>query len=193
MLSLMKLPISTFLFIALLTMSGCSTQVGIKRGSETSLKVGPKVPPELSTEMLASANYTLIDPAVRHALTEAGEDFIVPIRGGSYHFPPSALVGHYSTVSVDAEHVTYGDLSGDGIPDALVRVTVGTDEFATTELAAFTASGGMPHQFAAFPLGRSIVRSVEITSGKIRVNFTHEVPGDPGIRNTELMLEIPKK
>lgn len=153
----------------------------------------PAIPPELSQTALASAQYTLIDPAVRKALTEAGEDFSVRMQDGSYSFQSSALLEQYSTVTVDTEDITYGDLTADGVLDAVVPVTVGTGEFASTELAAFSGSGGTAYQFAAFPLGRAVIRSVYITEGKIRVNFTHNVLGDPGPRNTELVLEIPKK
>jgi len=152
----------------------------------------PVIPPELSGTALAAADYTIIDPTVRKALTNAGQDFKIHVRSGMYVFPASVLVEHFQEVRVDTNDIVYGDLTGDGIPDALVKVTVGTGELSTTELAAFTASGGTAHQFAAFPLGHAEVKSVDITNGKIRVNFVHTVVGDPGSRNTQLMLELPK-
>lgn len=186
-----------FLVPALLLLSACgAAETSLDTGSGALAPAGesaPIIPSELSRLALASADYTLIDPTVRGALTSAGQDFRIPVRAGSYTFPASILVGHYGTVSVDTDNVTYGDLTGDGVPDAVVRVKAGTDEFATVELAAFTASGGTAHQFAAFPLGQASIRSVDITAGKIRVNFTHIVPGDPGPRSTQLTLELPKK
>lgn len=153
----------------------------------------PVIPPELSGTALASADYTIIDPTVRKALTNAGQDFKVRVHAGAYAFPASTLVEHFRDIEVDTDNVVYGDLTGDGIPDAVVKVTVGKGDLSTTELAAFTASGGTAHQFAAFPLGHAEVKSVDITAGKIRVNFVHTVAGDPGPRNTQLMLELPGK
>jgi len=193
----MKHFFASFFIPSLLLLSGCGTPTtNIGTGSGSSVPKGesiPAIPAELSRIALASADYTLIDPTVRGELTKANQDFRVSIRGGVFTFPASVLVSHYGTVSVDTENITYGDLTGDGILDAVVRVKAGTDDFATVELAAFTSSGGTAHQFAAFPLGRASVRSVDITAGKIRVNFSHMVPGDPGPRNTELLLELPKK
>ncbi len=193
----MKHSFASFFILSLLVLGACGAPAtNIDSGSGASVPKGesiPAIPSELSRIALASANYTLIDPTVRGALTKAGQDFRVAIREGTFRFPASVLIDHYETVSVDTENIAYGDLTGDGIPDAVVRVKAGTDEFSTVELAAFTSSGGAAYQFAAFPLGRASVRSVDITSGKIRVNFMHSVPGDPGPRNTELMLELPKK
>ena len=151
------------------------------------------IPPQLLGHKLGTATYTIIDPTVRKALTDAGQDFSVSVRDGSYEFPPSSLLTHYDTVRVDTSRIAYGDLNGDDIPDALIPVTVGTDEKATVELAAFTASGSSVRQFAAFPLGQATVKTFSITKGKIRVNFTHMLAGDPGPRNTELQLELPRK
>lgn len=190
----MKHSFASFFIPSLLVLGACGAPAtNIDSGSGASMPKGEPIPAELSKIALASANYTLIDPAVRGALTKAGQDFRISVRGGTFNFPASVLVDHFKTVSVDTENIAYGDLTGDGIPDAVIQVKAGTDEFATVELAAFTASGGTAYQFAAFPLGRASIRSVDITVGKIRVNFTHSVPGDPGPRNTELMLELPKK
>lgn len=193
----MKHSLASFFIPTLLLLGACGAPAtNIDSGTGASVPKGesiPAIPAELSKIALASADYTLIDPTVRGALTEAHQDFRVSIRDGVFHFPASALVDHYGTVTVDTENITYGDLTGDGVPDAVVRVKAGTDEFATVELAAFTSSGSTAHQFAAFPLGRATIRTVDITAGKIRVNFSHMVPGDPGPRNTELMLELPKK
>ncbi|MBP9850729.1 MAG: hypothetical protein KBC47_03480 [Candidatus Peribacteraceae bacterium] len=193
----MRYHIMIFVAVAPLVFSACGTQeTPSLSGTGAFLMVDTQatvIPAELSKAALASASYTIIDPTVRKALTNAGQNFQVYVRGGMYTFPPSVLVEDFRDVTVDIDDIVYGDLTGDGIPDAIVKVTVGKGELSTTELAAFTASGGTAHQFAAFPLGHAEVKSVAITSGKIRVNFEHTVLGDPGSRSTQLMLELPKK
>lgn len=192
----MRYLVLTSVLSSLLILSACSTSSdssSLAIRTQSGVDTASDIPLELSAQSLASANYTLIDPTVRRALTQAGQDFLVPVRGGSYIFPASALVGHFRTVRSDTEHITYGDLTGDSTPEAIVRLQVGTDENSMVELAAFTASGGTAYQFAAFPLGHADVRNVAITDRTIRVNFMHTVPGDPGPRNTELVLEIPRK
>ncbi len=190
----MKKTLTQFIIPILLILSGCSDSSSREK-KETSPSVSVdesvySIPSKLSGIALASTDYTLIDPDVRSALSKAGHNFIVPVRNGSYSFPASVLMGQYRTVTVDTENISYGDLTGDGIPDAVTRVKIGSDAFERVELAAFTSSGGIAHQFASFPLGRATIRTVEIVAGKIRVNFTHTVLGDPGPRNTELLLEI---
>ncbi len=176
---------------ALLILSGCGLQSEYS-ATDTERTIADSVP-ELSAHALGSADYMLIDPTLRQALTKAGQNFSVPVRDGTYSFPPSVLVGHYGTISVDTMNIAYGDLTGDGIPDAVIRVKAGAGEFSTTELAAFTSSGGTAMQIASFPLGHASVNSVVINAGNIHVSFTHTVSGDPGPRNTELVLKMPKK
>lgn len=178
-----------FLTFVSLTLSACVSSPKHQPSSDVTMRM---IPAEISRSALASANYTLIDPTVRHALTEARQDFTISLRHGTYNFPPSALVGHYQTVTADTENIIYGDLNADGVQDAVIQVRIGTDEFSMTELAAFTASGGTATQFAAFPLGHATVKNIAIVDGKIRVNITHVVPGDPGPRNTEYILQAQK-
>ncbi len=193
----MKFPVFALIVCSVLMFSACRNgdpEIPSFADPGTSdLSITPTIPEALSPAALASADYTIVDSTVRSALTKAGQDFHIPVRNGSFTFPPSVLLDQFSTVSVDTNHITYGDLTGDGIPDAVVRVQSGTGEFSVSELAAFTASGKTAIQFAAFPLGHVMIKTVAITSGKIRVNFTHTVAGDPGPRNTELLLELPKK
>lgn len=151
---------------------------------ETSLPRSQEIPVELSSAALAEARYTLIDPSARRALTEEGQDFEVRVHGGSYE-------SRGLTVSIDTTTVTYGDLTGDDVPEAVVRVTVGDGDLATTELAVMTATGGNANQLAAFPLGRATVLSTNVTGGAIRVSFMHTVPGDPGPRRSDLVLAMP--
>ncbi len=176
---------------AVLMFSGCGMQTN--NSVIDAEKIIPQTIPELSASALGSVDYTLIDATVRQALTKAGQNFMVPVRGGSYSFPPSILVGNYGTITVDTTNIAYGDLTGDGIPEAVVRVKAGTGESSTTELAAFTSSDGSASQIASFPLGHSSVKSVVIKAGKIHVSFVQTALGDPGPRNAELTLEIPQK
>lgn len=142
---------------------------------------------------IKTMEYAIVDPAVRSVLSKAGLGFSVPVRDGVYLFPASALTGDYSRVEVDTGAVVFGDVTGDGTADAVVPLRIGEGETARTDLAAvsLTASGSAKH-VASFPLGVVQIRSLAITNGSIRVNFMHTVSGDPGPRNTELLLTLPE-
>jgi hypothetical protein len=150
-----------------------------------------QAPAVLSSSGLLRLPYTITDSTVRADLSRAGLGFSVRLRGGGHDFG-SALTS-FRTVHADAANIVYGDLNHDGVPDAVVPLIIAGGGIQVVELAAVEATGSGAKHFASFPLGRAELRSLDITSGKIRVNFSHTVAGDPGPRNTELLLELPAK
>jgi len=149
-------------------------------------------PPEFSEVHLGNATYTLVDTSLRTALTDSSLDFSVTLRNGMYEFPSAMNMRGYKKVRVDLETIAYGDVNGDSETDAVFPLIIERKDDALLEIVAVSSSGSQLKHFASFPLGIAKLNSVSITNGKIRVNFVHQVAGDPGPRNTELLLEIPK-
>lgn len=150
----------------------------------------PTIPAVLSSSGLLRLPYTITDTTVRSELTRVGLDFSIKLKNGSYRFASPRSV--FQTVRADKEHIVYGDLNGDEVIDVVVPLMIGEDYEPYLELAAVKASGSGAVHFASFPLGQASLKSITIMNGKIRVNYVHTVSGDPGPRNTELFLELPK-
>ncbi len=165
-----------------------SPQAGAGESSSVSL-----VSPVLDQAHLANLSYTLINTSVRLALTKASRGFSIDLRDGTYLFPGSVAVSGFTRVHADFSHLVYGDINHDGTYDAVLPLFIDQGDSSILELAAVTESGSAPKHFASFPIGTAALRSLAITDGKIRVNFTQMIPGDPGPRNTELQLELPRK
>lgn len=178
---------SLFVIVSLVMLAACG-----EVREEAVVPVTPGVPDAISPARLGDASYTLTDPGVRSYFAQTGQSFVIQLRSGIFRSPVSAGSGLYDRTEIDAAHIRYGDLNGDTIPDAVVPLLIGDRENAVLELAAVSASGSTARHFASFPLGRATLKSLAVTQGKIRVNFTHIVPGDPGPRNTELILELPE-
>lgn len=159
---------------------------------EIATPVAPGVPDAISPARLGDASYTLTDPGVRSSFAQTGQSFVIQLRSGIFRSPVSAGSVLYGRIEIGVKNIRYGDLNGDAVPDAVVPLLIGESENTVLELAAVSASGSTAHHFASFPLGRATLKSLAVTQGKIRVNFTHTVPGDPGPRNTELTLELPE-
>lgn len=160
------------------------------RGESSS--VSP-VPEALSAERLGNVSYMLINPSVRLALTNASLKFSADLRNGAYQFPPAMDASGFTGVHADLSHVVYGDVNHDGAYDAVLPLLIDHGDYSVLEIAAVTASGSTARHFASFPIGKGVLKSLAVTDGKIRVNFTQQIPGDPGPRNTELVLELPRK
>lgn len=173
---------------AAILLVGCSDSKLPERSSVPSPPSESDGPP--TAEQLLSMEYTITDPAVRSVLTKARKTFFVAVRDGRFDYSASARVYPFHAVRVDAASAAIGDVTGDTNPDAVVVITIGEGESSVTELAAVSVLSGSVKHIASFPLGHAEVRSVKIANGKIRVNFTHLVPGDPGPRNTELTLSL---
>lgn len=163
---------------------------GVSKDEADAIPSVYRIPGVLSSSGLLRLPYTITDRTVRTELSRVGLDFAIKLRGGSYRF--ASPRSSFQTVHADERHIVYGDVNGDGVPDAVVPLVIGEGDEAFLEIAAVkeTSSGAL--HFASFPLGKATLKSINITSGKIRVNYMHEVSGDPGPRNTELLLELPK-
>ncbi len=145
----------------------------------------------LSIEALSSMSYTVTDPTLRSLLSASGKDFRMKLEGGAYRFPPGALMGEYAVVTLDSEHMAYGDVTGDGVTDAVVPLRAGEKTSAIVELAIVSWKDGAPAHVASFPLRHAELRDVRVTGESVRVRFLQPIPGDPGPSNTELVLRLP--
>lgn len=178
-----RVQLISILFVLLASCSGASRPVEIP--------VDP-FPPEFSEARLGNATYTLVDSSLRTALTDSSLDFSVTLKNGMYEFPSAMNRRGYKKVRADLKDIAYGDVDGDSGTDAVFPLIIERKEDAVLEIVAVSSSGASVKHFASFPLGIAQLNSLSITNGKIRVNFVHQVTGDPGPRNTELLLEIPK-
>ncbi len=131
-------------------------------------KPGPQ-PPELTLSALRNAAYHSPDWG-DYQLTD-----------GVYH-RPGALPGESADIYVTQllEPVAYGDLNGDGIPDAVVFLSTqngGTGHFR--EMAAVINRDGSPDNVSTVSLGdRVVIEAAQIEAGVITLNMRVQGPED---------------
>lgn len=85
------------------------------------------------------------------------------------------------TVERAPSRIVYGDVTGDGQPDALVPLRTLTGASSTlNHLALVTVHDGKPVNVSSLPLGDRIgLQSVTITRGEINVEMIVHAPDDP--------------
>ncbi len=100
---------------------------------------------------------------------------------GQYHRPPNvpgASSDAYLTQMI--EPTTFGDLNGDGIPDAVVFLSTqngGTGHFR--EMAAVINRGGLPDNVSTISLGdRVVIEAAQIDAGVVTLQMRVQGPGD---------------
>lgn len=100
---------------------------------------------------------------------------------GLYH-RPGALPGESSDIYVTQllEPVAFGDLNGDGVPDAVAFLSTqngGTGNFR--EMAAMIDQGGTPENVSTVSLGdRVVIEAAQIEAGVITLNMRVQGPND---------------
>ncbi len=179
--------------LGLLVLAACGGVTPAVPLSETETVPSPidRAKQLLSIDVLSSLSYTVTDPTLRSLLSASEKDFLVRLDDGTHRFPPTALMGPYSVLTLDVPHVTYGDLTGDGVVDAVVPLRAGDGENAIVELAVVTWKDGAPSHVASFPLRHAQLRDVRVYGNSIRVRYLQPIPGDPGPSNAELVLSLP--
>jgi hypothetical protein len=147
-----------------------STTASTPRAASTSSAPVPATTPAgLTSTSLANMNYQVSD-----ALSELGErTSIVKLVDGKGSF------GDWNAF-LDKEHISFGDLNGDGIKDAAVVLTFeGPGSAAPQVLVAVTNVNGKGESAAVKALGdNSVVKSINISGGVITVNMLTVGPND---------------
>lgn len=178
--------------LGVLLLAACGGAPATPMSGTGTLLVRPdEMKQRLSVNVVSSLQYTLTDPTLRSLLSASDKDFQVKLENGTYRFPPSALMGEYDVVTLDAEHMAYGDVTGDGLTDAVVPLRAGERQNAIVELAIVSWKNGAPVHVASFPLRHAELRDVRVSGESVRVRFLQPIPGDPGPSNAELVLRLP--
>lgn len=127
------------------------------------------IPVELSLDALGNGTY------------EGILDQAVTLAGGRFEGEPAGGAASRPFVTLLPEPVAYGDLDGDGQPDAavlLIAETGGSGGFIY--LAAVTVEEGRPVNVATVHLGDRVqVNELEIEDGQIVITLVTHRPEDP--------------
>lgn len=182
--------IATSLFFSSCTHSETNTPIHLN--TETNLRTSQSVIPlELDFDHIGRSTIVVMNPEIRTLFSQSGHDFTVKFKNGIADIPLKVAANGVYGIEMDRDLLVYGDIAGDQRPEVIVPIKEKTAQGTLLEIAAFTSSGGNPLHFSSFPIGKADLKSMSITNRKIRINFVHQVPGDPGPRNSEFILELP--
>jgi hypothetical protein len=67
---------------------------------------------------------------------------------------------------------------------------IGEDQSAVLEVAVVSLEEGIPRHLASYSLGVATLKWLAVEQGRVKVNFVHRLPGDPGPRNTEYTFSV---
>jgi hypothetical protein len=148
----------------------------------------PSTPHAINLAVLRNLTYVLTDPSVRAALSAAGKPFSVALREGYAILPVQEPA--LRSVALQAEATVYGDVTGDDVEDAVTVLKIGEDPNAVLEVAIVSLVQGKPMHLASYSLGVATLKWLTVVRGKAKVNFVHQLPGDPGPRNTEYTFSV---
>ncbi len=103
----------------------------------------------------------------------------VKLDNGIYYYPNDrGVIDSAAFTKLDEKHIGYGDLNGDGVPDAAaILMTDGGGSGLFVDLATVLNVKGLPVNVATESLGDRVrVKKVSIKNGLIIVNLlTHDV------------------
>ncbi len=138
--------------------------------SDTPAEAGATAVPDLTLDQLSNATYPLdVAPGGEAQLTD-----------GSFSAP--AAPDSASEIMVDlSDSIAYGDIDGDGVPDAAVVLIAQTGGSGTFYyLAPVLNHGGTPEALAPVLLGDRIeMQALSVDAGEISVNMLTAGPDDP--------------
>ncbi len=181
------------LILALL-LAGCTGAAPAEAGDPTATPVAvtePTSTPFLPVEE-ATATPVLLDPELpvapftadllknsNYSLNMDGRLLNFTLANGAYQTGPEiAAADFYSAYLFDT--LAFGDLTGDGLEDAVVLLGVnfgGTGTFIF--MSALGNSNGQPVQLATLYIGEFNIESLTLTGSEIRLGGTTYGPNDP--------------
>ncbi len=132
----------------------------------------PAIPP-LTVDQLKNAEYQL--------MATGNDVHVVKLTNGTYQKGTDPGATDYVRVNL-AEQMAFGDLNGDGAPDAAVLLAEnygGTGVFVS--VVAMLNQGGQPvERGASIVDDRPVINSLRIHDGEVLLDATVHGPNDPG-------------
>lgn len=200
------------LMLAALYLTACSSP-GSSPGAEPTAASNQEPPPITATaqpvlqptkppvEPAATANATdelpvpiaLLADALKNTTFVGVLDTPVTLNGGLFEGEPFGEgAASRPIVSLVPDRVDYGDLNGDGQPDAVVFLVSNSGGSGTfTYLAIVAADGEKPVNLATTLLGDRVqVQSVELDDDQITVQMLTQGPDDPMCCPTQQVTKV---